>query len=148
MLAKLSTVSLFAALTVWIDTITGKDFISHIGRGDLIFILATMLALNVATTTFLLGQMTIVESQFQNQIFDKSRAALRKSSVAMFVTLLVAIATQFLYQQQWQIKTLSLNTVYSFLCMAVLFSAILITYELLNSAITFSSKISEINRRG
>ncbi len=68
-----------------LDLKCGNGFIKQFAQGQSLQIMATALALNVATITFLIGSLLNIEKDLQQTAFAKTRSEVKQNIIAMAI---------------------------------------------------------------
>lgn len=69
--------------------LTGSDFLYEFARNQSVGVTATVLAINVAVVTFIVGTLISIETRLKKNLFNKTRIELRHNLVFMAVLFLL-----------------------------------------------------------
>jgi hypothetical protein len=116
-----------------------SDFPISYAVSDSIAVLATIIALNFATATFLVGTLLNIEEKVNQDVFAGPREEIKQNvnvmaALLLFNILLVALIAQSRHVELWH-TGIQLNYVLATFVLAVLFYYVILLLEIISAAI-------------
>lgn len=137
---------IFALPLVYLDSRVGNGSLISFLKNQSIGIVATVLALNIATVTFLLGHLVTLETKANKPLFKNTKKEVRHNvyfMTVMFFSLLFSV-TSIEANQLWSINSYNFNPLV--LVSTVIFILIFICLFEIIEAIFQATKFLEENK--
>jgi hypothetical protein len=119
-------------IVVGLSSTIGTNFPLEYAKDSSIGVLATILALNVATATFLIGSLLSIESDLGKTHFKNTRNELQQNIIVMAVTFvlnIIVVITSQLGNNSFVIMNIDIKTVSIILVFAILFFNVYLLIE-------------------
>jgi hypothetical protein len=143
MVKKLGIVFIVIVLTlvlVLTDSLTSAGYLRDFLKGQSIGVIATLIALNVATVTFLLGNLMSVEQKAEKELFKNTKTEIRHNVFFMFGAFFAQVIFVIIGSKDYALKLAGVDVNFYINSLAV-FSIILVftaIIEVINSIFEIS----------
>lgn len=132
---------------IYLDHMWGDGFLFKFFREQAVGIVATILALNIATITFLLGHLVTIETKANQSLFSRTRKEIRDNvyfMTCMFV-LIFSLAASMNIHQTWNINSFTFNplVLFSLIAFILVFASLFEILEAIFKATKFLGKTPE-----
>lgn len=125
---------LIAITLIVIEGLWGNGFLYKFFREQSIGIVATVLALNIATITFLLGHLVTIESKANKELFSDTKKEIKDNiyfMTGLFAVMFISVALMN-ETLVWNINTFMFNPV-ALLALTVFILIFVCLFEILNA---------------
>lgn len=117
-------ISVLLALGILVlDYISKSDFIADFARNQSLLIMATALAINIATITFIAGSLLGIEEKVGKESFKGTRAELKQNVIAMAVLFVInAVVVTLINPHKVNDDLVSMRNALAALSLTIVFS--------------------------